>query len=341
MTVTVHAAGVDTWSPCWYVDRGSLAAGMLADLASVKTKRGFLMPEPVGGHRIGWNPGAGMLYAEGHPSDDGLGSPDQLPEALQRLTTAMLEAGVPVPNGLAQDAWNEGDYEHFGATRYDGFAGVRRCDATVDLHVSNGAEGVAILAGVAAIVRDTPRVKLETIYSSDGRALETVYMLGEGGKKVLGRWYDKGVESGGAARGQLIRPEDQRRYVKGTRRHVAELTSEYVRTKFHQRFVPLWRASKGVTVGGPLVLAEKLADAVEAGEITAAQAELLAGNLLVGAILDRRRVGVSKATRNRRRAAQRELGLVLADGVLQEVEVDLHDVMEQALDAGAWAPRRG
>ena len=37
-----------------------------------------------------------------------------------------------------------------------------------------------------------------------------------------------------------------------------------------------------------------------------------------------------------RRAAVRDLGLILADGVLQEVEVDLHDVLDQCMDGPAW-----
>lgn len=340
MSVTVQRAGVDTWSPCWYVTPESHAGRALTEQAVIRAARGALLPEPVAGHRIGWNPGAGMLYAEGHPSDGGLACPDDLPAIFESLVCEMREAGVPVPEGRAADVWDShldgADRDGSAwAMRCDGFAGVRRLDATVDLSVSDSSTGLAILAGVAAIARDVPRVKAEIFYGLRG-SVETVYFRGEGGKKVLGRWYDKGVESGVAEVGRLIRPEDQRRFVKGTRRGPEELHSGYVRGKFQKRFQALWQASKGITVGGPIVLAEKLAKAVEAGDITATQAERIAGHMVMDLVHRSSGARVSKATRNRRRRQARELGLVLGDGVLQEVEVDLHEVMTQAMDGAHW-----
>ena len=326
--VKVDAAGIDTWSPCWYVDRDSLAAQWLDDLATVPTARGRLLPHPVAGHRVGWNKGAGMLYAEGHPCADGLCPPDELPARFADLTAGLLAADLPLPNGAAADVWMAG----MGAVRESGFAGVRRLDSTLNLAVDSSAEGLAIMAGVAAIARDAPRSKAFVAFATDGSGVETVYLRGQSGRKVLGRWYDKGQEAGTAARGRLLRPEDQRRFVKGTRRDIGELSAPYVRSKFHQRFLPLWQATKGVTVGGPIVLAGKLAEAVEAGDITASQAHLVAGYLLMASV----DVAGSPSTAQRRRRVARDLGLVLADGVLQEVEVDLHDVLDQCMDAGAW-----
>ncbi|HEV2821378.1 MAG TPA: hypothetical protein VGW11_12820, partial [Solirubrobacteraceae bacterium] len=57
-----------------------------------------------------------------------------------------------------------------------------------------------------------------------------------------------------------------------------------------------------------------------------------AGYLLMASV----DVAGSPSTAQRRRRTARELGLVLADGVLQEVEVDLHDVLDQCMEAGAW-----
>ena len=330
--VAVHAAGVDTWSPCWYVDRDSLAADWLDDLATVPTARGALLPEPIAGHRVGWNRAAGMLYAEGHPSPDGLCSPDRLPDRLGELVAGLLAADVPVPPGVTEDVWTAG----MGSVRESGFAGVRRLDSTVDLAVDSTAQGLAIMAGVAAVARDAPRCVAEVFFSADGSGVETVYLRGSSGRKVLGRMYDKGRESASAPRGMLLRPEDQRRFVKGTRRDVGELTAPYVRERFAQRFYPLYQASKGVTVAGPIILAQKLADAVERGDLSAAQAERVAGHMLLSAAARRGRGGVSRATGYRRKALARELGLVLADGVVQEVEVDLHEVLERALDEPGW-----
>ena len=326
--VTIAQAGIDTWSPAWRVDRESLAAGELDDLAVVGTKLGRMLAEPIAGHRVLWSSRSELLWAEGHPGGDRLLTPDRLPQAYADLVRELVAAGVPVPSGR--------DHRDAYGGRYDGYTGVRRVDSTVDLSTESTAEGLAILAGVAALVTGPGGGgKGQVVYGLDGR-VETAYLRGRDGVRVLGRWYDKGVESGTSARGRLIRPEDQRRFVKGTRRHVSELTSEYVRAKFQQRFVPLWRASKGVTVAGPVVLADKLLAAIEAGELSAEQAEKLAGHMLLCVAAGRRGAGLARATRYRRERLMNDLGLVVADGCLEEVEVNLHDVMEAALDADAW-----
>jgi hypothetical protein len=49
---------------------------------------------------------------------------------------------------------------------------------------------------------------------------------------------------------------------------------------------------------------------------------------------------MSRATRYRRQDELREEGLVLADGVLDDVEVELHDVLSEVMETDAWE-RRG
>jgi hypothetical protein len=96
-------------------------------------------------------------------------------------------------------------------------------------------------------------------------------------------------------------------------------------------------------------LADKLYEAASEGQITARQCESLCGYLLLSSrregsriVLDVGRMerdrGLSPKTVQRRRRELRELGLVLSDGltVLQEVEVDLHEVLEQALEEAPW-----
>ncbi len=321
-------AGIDSWSPAWYVDRDSMAAQMLDDLAVVRASRGSLLPRPIAGHRVGWIRTHGLLYAEGHPSPDGLCPPGVLPEAFDRLQNALLEEGVPLPPGLSRDECWPTPYQREG-----GFAGVRRVDATVDLQMPSRADGLAVLAGVAAMATAMPRSQAEVRYAKDGSGtVETVYLRGLSGVKVLGRWYDKGLESASAARGLLVRAEDQRRYSRAGRRTVGELTAEYVKTKFHERFYPLWRASKGVIVAGPLVLTDRMVDLVEAGEMTVAKAHRLAGFV----VLAKHGVRQPARTARRYRSELRELGLVVADGAMEEVEVDLHEVLERALDGPTW-----
>ncbi len=339
----ISAAGIDSWSPCWYVDRESTAAAMYDELASVPAARGMLMPEPIAGHRVGWNRSAGMLYAEGHPcgafspAPDGepwLVSPDDLSEAYAALVGALERRGLPVP-ASQWAATQEAEDVLPGFEGQPGFGGLRRCDATVDLQLGR-AEGLAVLAGVAAVATTAPRSQAEVRFAKDGSgAVETVYVRGYSGVKILGRWYDKGLEAGWAPRGERVRAEDQRRYPKGHRRGIHELEAAYVKSKFQQRFYPLWQATKGVTVGGVMVIADRLAELVEAEDISARQAEQLAGYV----VLQRRGVRASRPTTYRRRAHLRELGLVVADGCLEEVEVDLHEVLDEALESSAWGAR--
>lgn len=322
--VVTEAAGVDTWKLLWHVDPDGFAADQMRSMATVKSKRGYLVPQElhgVAGHQVGFYPAAGVIYAEGHPAQaDALCSPADLVTAFKSVEGELLEADVPLPGGL--------DMTDFYGERYYGFGGVARLDSTLNLRTSSTAEGVAIMSGVAALLG---QVGKQELWRQRGR-LETVTMHGHAGKRVLGRWYDKGLEAGTAPLGRLLRPEDQRRWEKSVRREVSELTPSYVRSKFHDRFVPLWRASKGVTVAGPLVIAGKLKDAVESGAITAHAADRLAGFMVM------EQVGLPRParTRRRRRAEVVELGLVLADGVLEEVEIELEEVLEACLDAEGW-----
>lgn len=309
--LTVEQAGIDTASFAWSVPEDGAGERALRALASARVARGWALPEKVDGWTVGWFPAARLAFAEGHPGGDALGCADELPAVHQRVQTALLDRGIRL--GRVQ--------------------GVRRCDSTLDLRFDRAADGLAVLAGVAAVLGQA-----HTVVHRDRGRIETVELKGRSGRKTLGRWYDKGIESGLHPRGVLIRPEDQRRYTKATRRAAEELSTAYVRGKLHQRFAPLWRASEGVTVTGPLVLASKLADAMERGDITPAMAERLAGYATLDA------AGISAGSRwtgQRRRAHLRDLGLVLADLGLDEVEVDLHDVLERVMDEAAWEPRHG
>lgn len=318
--LTTLSAGIDTWSPCWCLEPESPAARHIA-----ASCQGGMLPDPIAGHRVGLR--GGLLWAEGHPAD-GLAAPAALPAALSALELALLEAGVPLPIGRrGEDLYGD---------RHEGFAGIRRLDSTVDLAVDTAAEGVAIMAGIAAVARDMPASKTNVWFGEQGGRIQTVAIHGPSGGRLLGRVYDKGAESGTAAPGRLLRPEDQRRWAKGWRRDVEELTGQYVREKYVSRFAPLWRASKGVTVAGPIVLAQKLADLVVADELAPSRARTLAGFLLLEGL------GAPQGGARTRRTLRRECrehGLVIADGVLQEVEVNLGSVLEAALETDAWERR--
>lgn len=330
MPSVIESAGVDTWSLCWYLSDESAPCKAIEELATEPAARSKLLPDEVAGHRVGWFPGSRMLFAEGHPGGDGLCKGSDLEPAFSALLEGLRDRGV-MPESrtvtLPRKLYDGGRLHH-GI----GFGGVRRLDSTVDLAFQDPLEGLAVLGGVAAL--PMPRMKTKLMREAGGRRVETVWFHGHGGKRVLGRWYDKGIESGGAARGNWVRPEDQRRYSVGSRLPLEAVASaSFVRDAFVKRFEPLWKAAKGVTVGGAIKLAEKLGQLQEEGVITAGEAKRIAGHLLLDTADAHRQ---ARSTVLGDRAAARKLGLVLADGVVDEVEVELDQVIERALDSSAW-----
>lgn len=331
-TRPAFAAGVDTWSICWYLREDSPAERAMEALATVPGRRSRLLPDEIVNHRVGWFPASRLLFAEGHPAGPGaLAHARDLPASAGRIAEALGDYGI-LPPGHRLAPIQNGRGDLLPVVGGSGFGGIRRLDSTVDLRFDAGAEGLAALTGVAAL--PISRIKTEIVRECGGRRVETVYLLGSAGRSVLGRWYDKGYESNTAFRGEWVRPEDQRRFVSGARptlERVAEGT--FVRDMFVRRFEPLWRASRGVIVAGMAELAHRVKDLVDTGEITPVMGEKLLGYLCADAYeLDL----LSRASGFRRRSACRELGLVLSDGTLDEVEVRLDEILERALDAEAW-----
>ena len=312
----LRAAGVDTWSVCWRLPEGSEADRAVRALAPREGYRAQVLRETAAEHRVMWFADAQLLAAEGHPQTDGLAPPGELVEVHERLQAAV---GQLIGAELSE--------------QWDG--GVRRLDATADVPSGSAGEGLALLAGVAAV--QIGGVQTVIRRAVGGGRVETVELHGHRGRRILGRVYDKGVEAGVARPGVLVRLEDQRRYDAGARRSVEELTVEYVRNTWRRRFLPLWRATKGVKVAGPLVLAERIGELIDTGELTPGQARAVAGFLLLEA------AGVqqgSRRTRYRLRATAAEAGLVLADGLMQEIEVDLGAIVEDVLESDAWTAKK-
>ena len=169
------AAGVDTWSVCWYLREDSSAHRAMKVLATEPAARSRLLPDQIEGHRIGWFPGTRLLFAEGHPSSEGLCNPADLPDAYDALTQGLEDYGIlpqlwdrrPVVGARGVERRVTGGV---------GFGGLRRLDSTVDLGFASGLEGLAALAGVAAL--PMPRCKTKIVRESGGRRVETVYFHG-------------------------------------------------------------------------------------------------------------------------------------------------------------------
>jgi hypothetical protein len=329
VVVRVAQAGVDTWSPAWYVGEGSQAERAMQQLATVPVARGRAIEERIAGHRVGWFPASRMVFAEGHPGGDRLASPEVLPAVLAKLYESIVDYGIDLPLVDYRPGWLAGD-----VPERPGFAGVRRLDSTLDLRFQTRDQGLSVLRGVASL--GLPRAQLALRHQPGvGRtgALETVAFYGHGGRKMLARWYDKGVEAGTYDRGLLIRPEDQRRYVKASRRSVNELGVGYVRERFRQRFLPLFVASEGITVGGTHRIAQRLAELRDDGALTPRTAQILAGF----AVLEN--AGQWEGPRRSRMRYRRQLrdhGLVLSELPEDDQHVDLHEVLGEAMETDAW-----
>ena len=105
------------------------------------------------------------------------------------------------------------------------FLGFARVDSTATIAFDDGRDGAALLQAAASL--RLPYVKPSTF----GNPLETVYLRSRRSPRVLGRVYDKGVESKSADPGTLIRFEDQRRW-SGQSRPMGVVGLELFRSRF-------------------------------------------------------------------------------------------------------------
>lgn len=304
MTATAVEAGVDTTRFLYRLhDERQQAAA--TDLWSRR-------PGKLAGLAVGYMPTHELLWVEGRPR-----------RLLPGDATALLDpAGLPDAERLVRERLHD-----VGATDARP-VGLSRVDATVTLRMEVPAEGWAVLRGLAAL--DVPRRKPDVI----GRPPETVYWLTPAGVRQE-RAYDKGLETGTAAAGTLVRLEAQTRHRASDRTTAEWWTMERVRETFEQRFGAMGRAADGLHVASEQTIREQLRDLVARERITPGMAERLLGFIAAQS------VGLpapSRRTRFRRQAELRRLGLAQAlDGIdVDDLDVDLGGVLAEALGAEAW-----
>lgn len=319
-------AGIDTWSVGWYLRPDSSAELATKALATDRVKRFDALPDQVDGHRVYFDPGNRFLFAEGHPSEDGLAPVDaEVLEAAQEAIADGLEAiGIGVPREPA-------GFDRVGSP---GAAGVRRLDLAVDVETDRY-QGTALLAGVAA-VEPPGRLRPVVHRSAVGNRVETVSWQGARGK--LARIYDKGVEQLSHSPGERVRFEDQRRYPVGMRPLVGDLSAGYARGMFNQRFGALQKATKGVVVASQARMIGVVQELVDEGTLSQTEAVKVIGFLVLeksGADLD-----LSRTTHWRLRKLAREAGVVLTTCELdQELEIDLGNTLDEVIRQAEWAAR--
>jgi hypothetical protein len=304
----VVAAGVDTFSPCWYAESGSPLARAMQALATHRTRLAWLLPERVGGYRVGWFAEPGLVFAEGRPGAEALCTAAELPLALGRLQGALEDLGVPVTTVPS--------------------AGVRRLDVAADLWTDSSAEGLALLEciGVASVGAG----KLATYRA--GRQVESVLLKSRAGR-TLARIYDKGAQSGAAPRGHWLRLEAQWRLPRASRIDPAEIEAVLLRERFQRRFDSLWKAAGGFRLGGLAAVGERIEAAVASGQLLPSRARSIAGYLVLAA------AGIpqgAKRTTYELERECRELGLSVSLLQAPERRVDVAAVLDECLAPEVW-----
>jgi hypothetical protein len=257
------------------------------------------------GWQFGSQPAIGLTWAEGHPAPGALATAEQVSEAALAVRHILDD--------------------HFGVVKD---RGCSRLDSTATAHFHRPEQARAFLAGMAAF--DLPRTET----TRRGHPVHSISWTHPLGRRKVARCYDKGLERGGAP-WEFARLEDQRRFGSGGR-PTAEVVSEagYARSKFEARFGPIRKAVEGVRAASFPVVAQELADQARYGYRTVREVERLAGALVIlnGGASE----AYASATRKRRRRELRAAGFVVVDDLVEHVEVNLGDVVEQALASEAW-----
>jgi hypothetical protein len=304
----VLAVGVDTWSPGWYATPGSPLARAMGALATRHVRFAHLLPDRVGGYRVGWFPESGLVFAEGRPAAEALCRAADLAGAMDRLQLALTDLGLPIAPLSS--------------------AGLRRLDVATDLWLDSAAEGLALLECVGAASLSSGKL---VAYRAD-RCVESVLVKSRAGR-TLARIYDKGVESSGAPRGHWLRLEAQWRLPRHSRIDPVELDAALLRERFQRRFQPLWQAAGGFRLGGLAVVGERIEAALASGQLVPSRARSVAGYLVLAA------AGIAQGAKRTTYELEREcrqLGLSLSLLEADERNVDVAAVLDECLAPAVW-----
>lgn len=181
-------------------------------------------------------------------------------------------------------------------------AAVGRLDVAAELRFEDGADGLAFLHALS--LADVPWAKVGTEGKKRDR-VQTVNFRSIRGRTILMRTYDKGVESGTAPPGELIRFERQRRYRKEKELSVSAALNLDVRGLFVGRELESLAGVTAEVVCDQWGAIDRLNELVRWGWIKAPRADALAGFLVRGG------EGHRQSTWYARHAALRQLGILI------------------------------
>lgn len=323
-SIELVGCGVDTWKPTWYVDPAGREARWFKENPDVLSVNGsWQMPAQIEEHTIGFDHRRNLIWAEGHPEPGRLAKAHELVPAYNRLREAMAAAGVPIPPGRTRPIVSRarrapGPKDRSTAAAWSSFrapgeAGLGRLDVTADFETPTSLYGLELLKALQAIQFCNGRSRP---YGGNNM-WETVVIPARNGRAILGRVYDKGVESKSAPRGRLLRAEDQRRFTAERRRAVEDIDAQFLCDRWHRRFKHFAKATEGVvTVSDPITACAVVQSKIEAGELDPLRGERLVATIMLDYLSGQNRRG-DRVTLWRRRKELRELGIVTDSGVLE------------------------
>lgn len=346
MSVVDH--GVDTWRLLFRADaEGPEARSIIEHPTAQQKDGGVILADKVRDHVVGWDPLHSVIFVEGHPRPGGLAKARELVPAFGGVLDGLDDTNVSVPKGVSRsmlsrvrhDPGRNGERTRAGWTSYwtPGFAGVSRLDVTAEWETPSQVYGLEWMKVLHAIQFATGRVRPYGQHNM----WETIYIAGKGRSKnkVLGRIYDKGLESGSAPRGRLLRAEDQRRFNPERRRVVEEIDAQFLCAKFAHRVRPFTSVSREqgeVTVGDPQAIGQVIQDKIDAGELDALEGERLAGCVMLDYIAGGGR-RANRITLWRRHKRLRELGIAIdAESTGGTTTMAVHEPFEMLAQPALW-----
>lgn len=204
---------------------------------------------------------------------------------------------------------------------------VGRTDLVTERDFDNGAEGLALLRAMKALVPTGYKSKVHS--ASDGTVQTVAIVTARRGKTVF-RAYDKGIESGSHRAGHRIRFEAQVQRPKARRQTPEVLADSDLAAAFGRTIEPFMKGDP-VTVTTPSGVVDQLAQRLAEGELTAARAERLVG---AAELLRRFGRGIYETDKQsaRRLHALREAGISVDQELPEGSTVPVSDLLAGALE---------
>jgi hypothetical protein len=163
-----------------------------------------------------------------------------------------------------------------------------------------------------------------------GNPIETVYLLDRRGRgRKLARAYDKGIESGTAERGHLIRLEEQSTF-KSDRRPGLQHAS--ARVLYKRRFAPVLETAAPLAVLDHSLALDQLCALLVSGQITDKRFDSLAAYVHREA----RAIPTEPRSARRKRQQLREMGIALTEQDPDSAPLDLAAVVGATITSKEW-----